>query len=77
MIESFVRTLLQPLYNAMGYLIPILIILVSGIVIFIIVNQLKMHIGKKRGSETMDSFVPYMSEEEIKYVFDGTKKKIH
>ena len=77
MIEQFVRTLLQPLYNAMGYLIPILIILVSGIVVFILVNQLKMHIGKKRVSKTMDSFIPYMSEEEIDYVFDGTKKKIH
>lgn len=77
MIEQFVRTLLQPLYNAMGYLIPILIILVSGIVIFIFVNQLKMHIGKKRESKNMSSFVPYMSEEEINYVFDGTKKKIH
>lgn len=77
MIEQFVRTLLQPLYNAMGYLIPILIILVSGILIFIFVNQLKMHIGKKRNSKTMNSFVPYMSEEEINYVFDGTKKKMH
>lgn len=73
MIEQFVRTLLQPLYNAMGYLIPILIILVSGILIFILVNQLKMHIGKKRAYETIDSFVPYMSQEEIKYVFTGKK----
>lgn len=77
MIEQFVRTLLQPLYNAMGYLIPILIILVSGILIFIFVNQLKMHIGKKGVSKTLDSFVPYMSDEEINYVFDGTKKKMH
>lgn len=77
MIEQFTRNLLQPLYNAMGYLIPILIFLVSGIIIFILVNQLKMHIGKKRASENMDSFVPYMSEEEINYVFDGTKKKMH
>ena len=77
MIEQFVRTLLHPLYSVIGYLIPILVILVSGILIFIFVNQLKMHIGKKRGSKTMDSFVPYMSEEEIEYVFDGTKKKIH
>lgn len=77
MIEQFVRTLLQPLYNAMGYLIPILIILVSGIVIFIFVNQLKMRVGRKRGSKTSDSFCPYMSEEEINYVFDGTKKKMH
>lgn len=77
MIEQFTRNLLQPLYNAMGYLIPVLIFLVSGIIIFILVNQLKMHIGRKSDSKTMDTFVPYMSEEEIRYVFDGTKKKIH
>ena len=77
MIEQFVRTLLHPLYSAIGYLIPIIIILVSGILIFIFVNQLKMHIGKKRASEKMNSFVPYMSDEEINYVFDGTKKKMH
>lgn len=77
MIEQFVKTLLQPLYNAMGYLIPILIFLVLGIIIFILVNQLKMHIGKKRVSKTSDSFIPYMSEEEINYVFDGTEKKMH
>lgn len=73
MIEQFVRTLLQPLYNAMGYLIPLLFILVSGIILFILISQLKMHIGKKRNSKIMDSFVPYMSEEEINYVFTGKK----
>lgn len=77
MIEQFVRTLLQPLYNAMGYLVPILLFLVSGIIIFILVSQLKMRIGKKRVREISDSFVPYMSKEEITYVFDGTEKKIH
>lgn len=77
MIENFVRNLLQPLYSVMGYLFPILLFLVSGIIIFILVNQLKMHIGNKRVSKKMDSFIPYMSEEEIAYVFDGTKKKIH
>ena len=77
MITQFVTTLLQPLYNAVGYLIPIIIILLSGIFIFILLNQLKMHIGKKRASENMDSFIPYMSNEEINYVFDGTEKKMH
>lgn len=76
-MSKFVITLLQPLYNAMSYLIPILIFLVSGIIILLFVNQLKMHIGKKRNSETMDSFVPYMSKEEMNYVFDGTEKKMH
>lgn len=77
MIEQFVRTLLQPLYNAMGYLYPILIFLSAGIIIFLLINQFKMHIGKKRGSGTMTSFIPYMSEEEINYVFNGSEKKMH
>lgn len=73
MIEKFVRTLLEPLYNLLGLSIPILVILIVGIILFYFVGTMKMHIRKKNDSKKMDCYIPYFSDEDIDYVFTGKK----
>lgn len=73
MIYQSVSELLKPLYHIMNYAVPILILIFILYVFIIFFISLKMNI-KKRTKRVKDTFVPFFSDEELKYVFEGQKK---